>query len=200
MLYYIQIVKGVATMTTNYPIDFDKLGPILGMGIARVAHAVPGTGLVVKRSKWDVTDPQSAREAEFWRSLPAKDKKALPIKDILVHNGIIHFIMKRCKTLSDYLRDNSVEFDDWDELWSIDFEKAKLTRKSVNRVLKVASEYGLCDLHTENLGVDKRRNLVILDAGFDPDGDNRIWDNSDYDDDDDDWCSCTECRNRRYYY
>lgn len=79
--------------------NLDNLGHCIGSGADRSVFELLGTNLVVKKSSNSQETFQSVVEKHIWEKMTPKEKTIMPIIDILVHHGIIHFVMKKCRSM-----------------------------------------------------------------------------------------------------
>lgn len=143
--------------------NLDNLGKCLGRGSDRATYELLGTNLVVKRSRHKSESFQSIIEKHLWEKMDAKEKTIMPIVDILIHKNIIHFVMKRCKTIDElYNSDEDTHAMDWEEL----VEHYGGTLENFHYVNEVVENYDICDDHEENFGMDEDGNYYLLDAGY----------------------------------
>lgn len=143
--------------------NLDELGNAIGYGRDRTVYELPGTDLVVKRSRHETKESfQSVIERYIWYSMPEKDRKALPIVDVVTHKGIIHLIMKRCRNIATMWEDAPDDIDDEEDM----LLAAGVKPEQIEFVSDIIVKYSLCDTHDENLGVDEEGNFYLLDAGM----------------------------------
>ena len=140
--------------------NLDNLGRRIGSGAHRSVFELLGTNLVVKKSSYSEETFQSVVEKHIWEKMTPEEKTIMPIVDILVHKGIIHFVMKKCRSME---RLSSI-FCDEDEQGILDH--LGVSKKNVDYVHEVIDRYDICDTHEDNFGVDEDGNYYLLDAGF----------------------------------
>ena len=171
-------------------------------GYARRAYYSRKYRVVIKRSKGTRTDHQTLHEIKLWRSMTDEEKTVFPLLNVVEYKGVAHLIMKRCKVVSDLLKRKNNYYgsgysrDEVVDMFGLDKEAYVIFKKVVHK-------YDIGDLHYSNLGVDNKKRLVILDAGFRWNGPNGAcysheysgsgYDYGSYGDE----CSCTSCANRR---
>ena len=142
--------------------NLDNLGRCIGSGAHRSVFELLGTNLVVKKSSHSEETFQSVVEKHIWEKMTPEEKTIMPIVDILVHKGIIHFVMKKCRSMERL----SSTFWDKDEQEILDH--LGVSEKNVDYVHEVIDRYDICDTHEDNFGVDEDGNYYLLDAGFNP--------------------------------
>lgn len=140
--------------------NLDNLGHCIGSGADRSAFELLGTNLVVKKSSNSQETFQSVVEKHIWEKMTPKEKTIMPIVDILVHHGIIHFVMKKCRSMEQL----SSTF--WDKDEQEIFDHLGVSEENINYVHDVLNRYDICDTHDENFGVDEDGNYYLLDAGY----------------------------------
>lgn len=140
--------------------NLDNLGHCIGSGADRSVFELLGTNLVVKKSSNSQETFQSVVEKHIWEKMTPKEKTIMPIVDILVHHGIIHFVMKKCRSMEQL----SSTFWDKDEQEILDH--LGVSEENIDYVHDVLDRYDVCDTHDENFGVDEDGNYYLLDAGF----------------------------------
>ena len=140
--------------------NLDNLGRCIGFGVSRSVFELLGTNLVVKKSSYSEETFQSVVEKHIWEKMTPKEKTIMPIVDILVHKGIIHFVMKKCRSMQQL----SSTFLDKDEQEILDH--LGVSEENVDYVHEVIDRYDICDTHDDNFGVDENGNYYLLDAGF----------------------------------
>ena len=140
--------------------NLDNLGKCLGRGSDRATYELLGTNLVVKRSRHESESFQSIIEKHLWEKMDAKEKTIMPIVDILVHKGIIHFVMKKCRSM-ERLYPTYWDKDDQEIL-----DHLGVSEENIAYVHEVIDRYDICDIHEDNFGVDEDGNYYLLDAGY----------------------------------
>lgn len=140
--------------------NLDNLGRCIGSGAHRSVFELLGTNLVVKKSSYSEETFQSVVEKHIWEKMTPKEKTIMPIVDVLVHKGIIHFVMKKCRSMERL----SSTFPDKDEQEILDH--LGVSEENVAYVHEVIDRYDVCDTHEDNVGVDEDGNYYLLDAGF----------------------------------
>lgn len=179
--------------------NLDNLGKCLGRGADRATYELLGTDLVVKRSRHGGESFQSIIEKYLWEKMDAKEKTIMPIVDILIHKNIIHFVMKRCKTIEElYNNDEDTHNMDWEEL----VKHYGGTSENFHYVNEVIEDYDIYDDHDENFGMDEDGNYYLLDAGYNRQKDELLQEigaeeyidgQSDY------YTMCSYCGEQRHY-
>lgn len=140
--------------------DLDNLGRCVGSGAHRSVFELLDTDLVVKKSSTFEETFQSVVEKHIWEKMTPKEKTIMPIVDILVHHGIIHFVMKKCRSMEQLYS----TFWDKDEQEILDH--LGVSEENIAYVHEVIDRYDVCDTHEDNFGVDEDGNYYLLDAGF----------------------------------
>ena len=140
--------------------NLDNLGHCIGSGAHRSVFELLGTNLVVKRSSNSEETFQSVVEKHIWEKMTPKEKTIMPIVDILVHKGIIHFVMKKCRSMQQL----SSTF--WNKGEQEILDHLGVSEENVAYVHDVIDRYDIYDTHDENFGVDEDGNYYLLDAGF----------------------------------
>lgn len=140
--------------------NLDNLGRCIGSGAHRSVFELLGTNLVVKKSSNSQETFQSVVEKHIWEKMTPKEKTIMPIVDILVHRGIIHFVMKKCRSMEEL----SFTFGYKEEEEILDH--LGVSEENIAYVHDVIDRYDICDTHDENFGVDEDGNYYLLDAGF----------------------------------
>lgn len=157
-------------------------GKKLGEGIARACYEVAeNPRFCVKRSVISVTDPQTIREVTLWKEMEDYEKEYTPFVGTKVIDGVLHIVMKKVIVLSKLLRKRigkDTRYRAQNDLEGIrnTMQKAGLhfARRHFDCLGDIIDKYGLTDLHSCNLGVMGDR-LVLLDFGYDPFGENRVY-------------------------
>lgn len=140
--------------------NLDNLGRCIGSGAHRSVFELLDTNLVVKKSSYSEETFQSVVEKHIWEKMTPEEKTIMPIVDILVHKGIIHFVMKKCRSM-ERLYSTYWDKDDQEVL-----DHLGVSEENIAYVHEVIDRYDICDIHEDNFGVDEDGNYYLLDAGF----------------------------------
>lgn len=131
----------------------------IGSGISRNAYYSKKYNVVVKIGRRNDVPRQSINEKTLFDIMTKREKEVFPIVQVLEYKGKLCIVMKKCTPVSDrtFINYRSTK-QICDELGIDPSNNATIAR--------MGRKYGLCDLHTGNLGIDENNRLVVLDGGL----------------------------------
>lgn len=109
----------------------------------------------------DDSSEQTLREVEIFNDMTAEEKEVFPIINTVMYEGKYYIVMKKCEALLEKFSEIPYHYG-YDELC----DRLGLSKENNAILREMIDKYYIDDLHYNNLGVDDKNRLVILDAGL----------------------------------
>lgn len=118
--------------------------------------------VVIKKLKTHGDIDQTLAEVNMFKQMTKREKEVFPILDVVYYNEQPYIIMKKCKVLASVRGYKRGYYHQWDLITST----LGLNPANNKMIIRMINKYSIDDLHSDNLGIDKKKRLVILDGGL----------------------------------
>lgn len=118
--------------------------------------------VVIKKLRTHGDIDQMLAEVNIFKQMTKREKEVFPIVDVVYYDEKPCIIMKRCKVLASVKGYRRGYYHDWDLITTA----LGLNPANNKMITRMINKYSIDDLHNENLGIDEKKRLVILDGGL----------------------------------